>query len=44
MIVKEDDEMLPRNIDPFSEDWEFKGLSGDKAEEETDHSSQENCF
>ena len=42
--MEEDDEMLPSNIDPFSEEWEDEGLSGDKADEETDHSSQENCF
>ena len=44
LIVEEDDEMLPSNIDLFSEEWEDEGLRGDKAEEETNHSLQEIAF
>ena len=63
LIMEEDDEMFPCNIDPFSEELVYRfegqnenkaaegqnkeqdeGLSGDKAEEESDHSLQENCF
>ena len=45
LIMEEDDEMFPCNIDPFSEElvYRFEAQDENKAVE-SDQSSQENCF
>ena len=43
--MKDDDEMFPSNIDPFSEELVYQFEVQDENEAvESDHSSQENCF
>ena len=45
LIMEEDDEMFPCNIDPFSEELVYRFEAQDKNEAvESDHSLQENCF
>ena len=45
LIMKEDDEMFPSNIDTFSEELVYQFEVQDENEAvESDHSSQENCF
>ena len=43
--MEEDDEMFPRNIDPFSEELVYRFEAQDENRvAESDQSSQENCF
>ena len=45
LIMDEDDEMFPCNIDPFSEELVYRFEAQDENEAaESDQSSQENCF
>ena len=45
LIMEDDDEMFPCNIDPFSEElvYQFEAQDENKVAE-SNHSSQENCF
>ena len=45
LIMEEDDEKFPCNIDPFSEELVYQSEAQDENEAvESDYSLQENCF